>query len=71
MPVFNEGQTLDEIIEAVLKQPLVAELICVDDCSQDDAAAVLEKYARCDPRVRVLKKTASVSSRRSLPKLPA
>ena len=37
MPVYNEEQTLGEIIEAVLKQPLVAELICVDDCSVDGA----------------------------------
>ena len=42
MPVYNERQTLGEIIEAVLKQPLVAELICVDDCSEDGTAAVLE-----------------------------
>jgi glycosyltransferase involved in cell wall biosynthesis len=55
MPVYNERQTLGEIIEAVLKQPLVAELICVDDCSEDGTAAVLEKYVSLGPRVRVLR----------------
>ena len=59
MPVYNEEQTLGEIIEAVLKQPLVAELICVDDCSKDGAASVLEKYAGRDPRIRVLRHTAN------------
>jgi glycosyltransferase involved in cell wall biosynthesis len=55
MPVFNEETTLGAIVEAVLKQPLVAELICVDDCSVDDAVAVLERYAALDPRVRILR----------------
>ena len=57
MPVYNEEQTLAEIIETVLKQPLVAELICVDDCSEDGAAAILEGCASRDPRMKVLRHT--------------
>ena len=59
MPVYNEEQTLAEIIETVLKQPLVAELICVDDCSEDGAAAVLEGCAGRDPRMKVLRHTVN------------
>ena len=59
MPVYNEEQTLAEIIETVLKQPLVAELICVDDGSEDAAAVVLERYAGRDPRMRVLRHTVN------------
>jgi glycosyltransferase involved in cell wall biosynthesis len=55
MPVYNEEATLGAIVEAVLKQPLVAELICVDDCSVDDAVTVLERYAALDSRLRVLR----------------
>ena len=55
MPVYNEEATLGAIVEAVLKQPLVAELICVDDCSVDGAVTVLERYAALDPRVRILR----------------
>jgi glycosyltransferase involved in cell wall biosynthesis len=55
MPVYNEERTLGAIIEAVLKQPLVAELICVDDCSVDDALGVLERYAAVDRRIRILR----------------
>ena len=55
MPVNNEEQTLAKNIETVLKQPLVAELICVDYCSEDAAAVVLESYAGRDPRMRVLR----------------
>lgn len=55
MPVYNEEKTLGAIIEAVLSQPLVAELICIDDCSVDDAVGVLEHYAALDRRVRILR----------------
>ena len=55
MPVYNEEATLGAIVEAVLKQPLVAELICVDDCSVDGAVAVLEQYAALDARLRILR----------------
>ncbi len=55
MPVYNEEQTLAEIVETVLRQPLVAELICVDDCSEDGASAILESYSVRDPRLKVLR----------------
>jgi glycosyltransferase involved in cell wall biosynthesis len=55
MPVYNEEPTLGAIVEAVLEQPLVAELICVDDCSIDGALKVLERYAAIDRRVRILR----------------
>lgn len=35
MPVFNERQTIEEIVERVLTVPLPTELIVVDDCSTD------------------------------------
>jgi glycosyltransferase involved in cell wall biosynthesis len=55
MPVYNEEQTLGAIIEAVLQEPLVAELICVDDCSVDGALSVLERQAALDRRIRILR----------------
>ena len=59
MPVYNEEQTLGEIIEAVLRQPLVAQLICVDDCSVDGTRAILEEHAKADPRLKVLRHTVN------------
>ena len=53
MPVYNEAQTVAEVIRTVLAQPLVAELICVDDCSSDGSLAVLQKLAATEPRMRV------------------
>jgi len=53
MPVYNEAQTVAEIVRAVLAQPIVAELICVDDGSRDGSLAVLQKLAATEPRMRV------------------
>lgn len=44
MPVYNEIKTIDEIISRVLAQPLVYELIIVDDCSTDGTRQRLLDY---------------------------
>jgi glycosyltransferase involved in cell wall biosynthesis len=54
MPVYNEQATLDTIIGRVLARPEVGELIAVDDCSRDDSAAILGRWAVTDERVRVV-----------------
>jgi glycosyltransferase involved in cell wall biosynthesis len=41
MPVFNEKDTIDEIIRRVLAVPLRVELIVVDDCSTDGTGDML------------------------------
>jgi len=55
MPVFNEEKTVAEVIRVVLEQPLVAELICVNDCSSDGTQEVLESLAAKDSRIQVKK----------------
>jgi glycosyltransferase involved in cell wall biosynthesis len=35
MPVYNERETIDEIIDRVLAVPMRVELVVVDDCSKD------------------------------------
>ncbi len=56
MPVYNEGRTLRTIIVRVLASPVVTdiELVCVDDCSQDDSLAILHDLAAADDRIRVI-----------------
>lgn len=51
MPVFNEQATVAEIVRAVLAQPLVGEVIVVDDGSTDGTAGILESLEREDARV--------------------
>jgi len=53
MPVFNEHSTVAKVIETVLGQPVVAELIIVNDASSDGTGDVLEALKTSDPRIRV------------------
>jgi glycosyltransferase involved in cell wall biosynthesis len=45
MPVYNEMQTIDEIIEKVQQTPFEKEIIIVDDCSTDGTREHLQTYA--------------------------
>lgn len=45
MPVYNERETLEEIIRRVAETPLDVELVVVDDGSTDGSRAILERLA--------------------------
>jgi len=46
MPVFNERNTIDEIVTRVLAVPLRVQLIVVDDCSTDGTRDLLADLQR-------------------------
>ena len=46
MPVFNEVNTIEEIVNRVLAVPLRVELIVVDDGSTDGSRAILQDLAK-------------------------
>lgn len=56
MPVYNGEAFLDEAIQSCLNQSFRDfELIIVDDKSTDTSLAIMEKWARTDNRIRVIK----------------
>jgi glycosyltransferase involved in cell wall biosynthesis len=43
IPVYNERDTILEVVQRVQKQPFDKEIIIVDDCSSDGTTAILKK----------------------------
>ncbi len=54
IPVYNEQDTLREIVEVVLAEPTRKELVLVDDGSTDGTPAILEDLEKL-PEVRVIR----------------
>lgn len=55
VPVYNEAGTISNVIKTVLAQPLVAEVIVVDDSSKDGTWNVLQLVAKQDGRVKLFR----------------
>jgi len=53
MPVYNERNTLREVIARVLSVPLDIELLCVDDGSKDGSREILADLAQRHAQMRV------------------
>ncbi|MDB6124165.1 MAG: glycosyltransferase family 2 protein [Pedosphaera sp.] len=55
VPAYNEAATIADVIKTVLAQPLVQELIVVDDASNDGTWAVLQPLAQTDSRIKLFR----------------
>ena len=67
VPVYNAEEIISRCVDSILTQDFKDfELLLVDDGSSDGTAAVLDAYAECDPRVRVIhKENSGVSDTRN------
>jgi glycosyltransferase involved in cell wall biosynthesis len=52
IPVFNEAETLTQVVEKLALVPHLLEIIIVDDCSTDQTPEVIRQLARKYPQVR-------------------
>ena len=68
VPVFNAGRFLPRCIESIRRQTLAEiEIVCVDDGSTDESAAILDEYAAIDGRIKVVHKpNTGVSDTRNI-----
>ena len=56
IPVYNSGPWLGRCLDSVIAQSYRDfECICIDDCSVDDSARILERFAERDPRIRIIR----------------
>jgi len=56
VPVFNVENYIAECIESIQKQTFKDfEVLVVDDCGQDRSIEIVEKYAKKDPRIKIIK----------------
>jgi glycosyltransferase involved in cell wall biosynthesis len=54
MPVYNEPNTIHEIVKRIEDSPVRKEIIAIDDCSTDGTGEILEEMARAG-RIRLFK----------------
>ena len=68
IPAFNVEKYIEECLQSVIWQTYDdLEIICINDGSKDETQRILEKYARLDPRVKVvIQENKSVSCARNL-----
>ena len=57
IPVYNVEKYLSRCLDSVLGQSLrEIEVICVDDCTPDGSAAIINSYAQLHSRVKAIHK---------------
>lgn len=63
LPVFNDEQWIEAALESCVRQTLAEiEIICVDDASTDATCDVIERFARTDERVRLIRQPRNLSA---------
>ena len=59
IPAYDEAGTIATVVQTVLAQPLVQEVIVVDDGSRDGTWGALQPLARADARIKLFQHTVN------------
>lgn len=63
VPLHNDEQWVGRALESCLAQTLAdVEIVCVDDASTDDTAAVVDGFAAQDSRIRLIRQETNQSA---------
>lgn len=69
LAVYNNAAFIDECLNCIERQTYPnLEILCVDDCSQDESVAILNRHASADSRFRIITKdqNAGLSDTRNI-----
>ncbi len=56
VPVYNSANYITETLDSLVRQTLQEiEVVCVDDCSQDNSVKIIEDYIEKDNRIKLIK----------------
>ena len=54
-PIYNVEKYVEKSLKSILKQTFQDfELICVNDCTQDNSMQIIEKFAQNDSRIKII-----------------
>ena len=60
VPIFNVSDYIDECLRSVITQTYSnIEILCIDDCGTDNSMEIVNRYARTDTRIKILKHTVN------------
>jgi glycosyltransferase involved in cell wall biosynthesis len=66
VPVYNGGQTLKAVLDALLQQTFPEfEIVISDNASTDGTAAICEEYAAQDSRIRYIRQPHNIGAERN------
>lgn len=69
LAVYNNAANLEECLQCYEKQTYPhMEILCIDDCSNDNSVEILRRHAESDPRYRIIEKehNAGLSDTRNI-----
>ncbi|RQV95426.1 polyprenol monophosphomannose synthase [bacterium] len=60
IPTYNERETVDAILDAILKQNLPLDVLIVDDNSPDGTAARVKELQANEPRIKLMERAGKM-----------